>query len=179
MAPKKKNAAKKGNDDWEADLGESIAPPAAGADADDDAAADDDAPSGGGGLMNLMRKNREKRKKRGLGEDFVDGETAPGADETPAEPTPGLTTKAAEEADLDDEFALPDKKGKGKQAAQKAALSAPKPKETEAEVDDLEASGRVLTKAEKEKLKKEREKQRKKEQVSWAPRMHIRVDSGC
>lgn len=159
MAPKKKNTGKKANDDWEADLGESIAPPAA----DAAPAADDEPSAGGGGLMGLMRKNKEKRKKKGLSEDFVDGETAQGAEQTPAEPTPDLTAKAAEEANLDDEFALPDKKGKGKQQPQPASA---KPNDDEASVvDDLEAPGRVLTKAEKEKLKKEREKQRKKEQV--------------
>ncbi|KAK1755782.1 hypothetical protein QBC47DRAFT_300279 [Echria macrotheca] len=163
MAPKKKNAGKKGNDDWEADLGETVAPAAA----EGDAAGDDEGATGGGGLMNLMRKNKEKRKKKGIAEDFVEGETAPGAEVAAAEATPDLTAKAAVEANLDDEFALPDKKGKGKQAAQKAApaAAAPKPNAAGAD-DDHDASGRVLTKAEKEKLKKEREKQRKKEQAA-------------
>ena len=112
--------------------------------------------------MNLMRKNKEKRKKKGLSEDFVEGETAPGAAEAPAssEPIPYMTDKAPEEANPDDEFALPDKKkggAKGKQqpAAQKAAAAD----------EERGADGKILTKAEKEKLKKEREKQRKKEQV--------------
>ena len=56
---------------------------------------------------------------------------------------------------MDDEFALPEKKGKGGKGKQ-----APKKND-----DEVGESGRVLTKAEKEKLKKEREKQRKKEQV--------------
>ncbi|KAK0619882.1 hypothetical protein B0T14DRAFT_496525 [Immersiella caudata] len=151
MAPKKKNAGKKGNDDWEAEaLGETPAAPDAAA---PPAAEEDDAPAGGGGLMNLMRKNKEKRKKKGLSEDFVEGETAPGATDGAAE----VEVKAPVEANLDDEFALPDKKGKGKQPAGKKLEEETKADE---EVDD---SGKVLTKAEKEKLKKEKEKQRKKE----------------
>ncbi|KAK4450701.1 hypothetical protein QBC34DRAFT_296676 [Podospora aff. communis PSN243] len=149
MAPKKKNAAgKKGNDDWEAEaLGETPAAPADAAPAADE----EDAPAGGGGLMNLMRKNKEKRKKKGLSEDFVEGETAPGASDGAAE----VEVKAPVEANLDDEFALPDKKGKGKQPAKK--------QEEEKKDEEGDGSGKVLTKAEKEKLKKEKEKQRKKE----------------
>lgn len=164
MAPKKKGN-KKGNDDWEADLGESIAPPAAGG-AADAAPVEEEAATGGGGLMNLMRKNKEKRKKKGLSEDFVEGETAPGADAAvSSEPIPyQIEAKAPEEANMDDEFALPEKKGKGGKGGgkqQPAAKNAPAAKDD----DETGADGRVLTKAEKEKLKKEREKQRKKEQV--------------
>ncbi|KAH6631647.1 hypothetical protein F5144DRAFT_227019 [Chaetomium tenue] len=158
MAPKKKGN-KKGGDDWEAELGESIAPANAADSPAADAPAEEESSAGGGGLMNLMRKNKEKRKKKG----FVD-ETADDNEDTPdALPEtltlPDLSAKQAEEANLEDEFALPDKKGKGgkgKQQNQKAAAK-------DEEADD---SGRVLTKAEKEKLKKEREKQRKKEQAA-------------
>ncbi|KAL6860525.1 eukaryotic translation initiation factor 5B [Amphichorda felina] len=147
MAPKKKGN-KKAQDDWETELGESIAPAgeqpengtAENADADDDDAA------GAGGLMAMLRKRKEKRKQKGLPEE----EQA----ETTGEPT--LPPQTAQEANMDDEFALPEKKGKGgkgKQAPKKAD-------------DDVGESGRVLTKAEKEKLKKEREKQRKKEQAA-------------
>ncbi|KXX82151.1 Eukaryotic translation initiation factor 5B [Madurella mycetomatis] len=164
MAPKKKGGNKKGgNDDWEAELGESIAPPADAA-SPAAAAADDEPAGGGGGLMNLMRKNKEKRKKKGLSEDWID-ESATAAEEQPAEPLPDLTAKAATEANLDDEFALPDKKGKdakGKQQAQQQQQKSA----AKGEAEDGEDSGRVLTKAEKEKLKKEREKQRKKEQAA-------------
>lgn len=157
MAPKKKGN-KKGQDDWEAELGESIAPAndaANGAEATDAAANDDDAPAAGG-LMGLLRKNKEKRKKKGLPEDYEQVEDT--------EPAEDLTVKAPVEATMDDEFALPEKKGKGGKGNQKqAAKSAPAAKGGD---DELDASGRVLTKAEKEKLKKEREKQRKKEQVS-------------
>src|SRR5690349_4347897 len=111
MAPKKKGGNKKGDDDWEAELGESIAP--AGADAPttaDAPAEDEEASAGGGGLMNLMRKNKEKRKKKGLADDDVEN----AGDAQPAETTlPDLSAKQAVEANADDEYALPDKKGKG------------------------------------------------------------------
>ncbi|KAI0152176.1 hypothetical protein F4776DRAFT_600349 [Hypoxylon sp. NC0597] len=158
--PPKKKGNKKAADDWEAELGESIAP------ADGDATTtatvteenkeEDDAPVGG--LMAMMKKNREKRKKKGLSEDFVDGESAPGA-----EPTPDVAAKAPEEATMEDEFALPEKKGKGgKQNKSQPAKQAA----ADAGDDETGEGGRMLTKAEKEKLKKEREKQRKKEQAA-------------
>ncbi|OTB00056.1 hypothetical protein M426DRAFT_324553 [Hypoxylon sp. CI-4A] len=159
--PPKKKGNKKAADDWEADLGESIAP----ANGDDTTAADaapeedqdeDEAPAGG--LMAMMKKNREKRKKKGLSEDFADGGNAPGA-----EPAEVAMPKVAEEATMEDEFALPEKKGKGgKQNKQQQAKAAA------ANADDEETGegGRILTKAEKEKLKKEREKQRKREQAA-------------
>ncbi|OTA58362.1 hypothetical protein K449DRAFT_385760 [Hypoxylon sp. EC38] len=158
--PPKKKGNKKAADDWEAELGESIAP--ANGDATTTVAATEenneegDAPVGG--LMAMMKKNREKRKKKGLSEDFVDGESAPGA-----EPTPDVAAKAPEEATMEDEFALPEKKGKG------GKQNKPQPaKQTAADAGDDETGegGRILTKAEKEKLKKEREKQRKKEQAA-------------
>jgi translation initiation factor 5B len=87
-----------------------------------------------------MRKNKDKRKKKGLTEDSVAGED-------PAAPA---------EVAADDEFALPEKKDKGKAAAAAKADNGEEEEET---------GGRVKTKAEKEREKKEREKQRKKEQV--------------
>ncbi|KAH8759364.1 eukaryotic translation initiation factor 5B [Diaporthe sp. PMI_573] len=157
MAPKKKGN-KKAQDDWEAELGESIAPANGDAapapeDGGADAPAEDDAPAAGG-LMALMRKNKERRKKKGLPE--LEGEDAPGA-----EPAPPPEEKAAPaEANIEDEFALPEKKGKGGKGKQQA-----KPAPAAGD-DETDASGRVLTKAEKEKAKKEREKQRKKEQAA-------------
>ncbi|KAM0452673.1 hypothetical protein ACHAPV_009292 [Trichoderma viride] len=148
MAPKKKGN-KKDQDDWEAEMGETIAPANAAPAADDENGEDDEA--GGGGLMAIMRKNKEKRKKKGI----VDEEPAP-------EPAvvEDLSTKAPVEASLDDdEFALPQKKGKG-------GKGKPAPAAAKKDDDDLEEPGRILTKAEKEKLKKEREKQRKKEQAA-------------
>ncbi|ROW02208.1 hypothetical protein VSDG_02467 [Cytospora chrysosperma] len=99
MAPKKKGN-KKAQDDWEAELGETIAP-----------ANGDEAPA--------AAENNEA----------ADAEDGPAAvDDAPAaEP---VEEKAAPGGD-----------------------------------DETDASGRVLTKAEKEKLRKEREKQRKKEQA--------------
>ncbi|KAL6836873.1 hypothetical protein J3E69DRAFT_39738 [Trichoderma sp. SZMC 28015] len=148
MAPKKKGN-KNAQEDWEAELGESIAPagdapPAAEENGEDGEAA------GGGGLMAMLRKNKEKRKKKGI----VDEEPAP-------EPVvEDLSAKAPVEASLDDdEFALPQKKGKG-------GKGKPAPAAKDDDKDDLEEPGRILTKAEKEKLKKEREKQRKKEQAA-------------
>jgi translation initiation factor 5B len=165
MAPKK-GSKKKGNDDWEAELGESIAPASPSADAATNGDQEEEESQGGGGLMNLLKKRKEKRKNKGLDNDAVKGEDPTAVDDDAAAQyqAPDLSTKAPQEADLDDEFALPDKKGKGgkgKQAQAKSPSAA-------APNDDEETGegGRVLTKAEKEKLKKEREKQRKKEQVS-------------
>ncbi|KAI1386155.1 uncharacterized protein F4822DRAFT_409103 [Hypoxylon trugodes] len=158
--PPRKKGNKKAADDWEADLGESIVPTngdatTAAADAPEEENQDEDA-APVGGLMGMLKKKREKRKKMGLSEDFVEGENAS------AEPTPDAAAKAPQEATMDDEFALPEKKGKGgKQNKQPAKAAA-------ADADDEETGegGRVLTKAEKEKLKKEREKARKKEQAA-------------
>lgn len=148
--PAKKKGGKKANDDWDAGLGEA---PAAQPDAGDaPQEGDDDEAGGSGGLMALMRKNKEKRKKKGIADDFVQGEDPPGA-EPVAEPS---VDKAPQEASLDDEFALPDKKNKGQQKSKQPQKAADQ---------ETGADGRILTKAEKEKLKKEREKQRKKEQV--------------
>ena len=152
--PPKKKGGKKANDDWEAELGESIAPPTEGAvapaDGNDDAGADEDA-APAGGLMARMKKAKEKRAKKGIVDDFVEGETAPGADD--------IAAKAPEEATMDDEFALPGKKGKGGKQQKGGANKA-------ADADDEQEGGKVLTKAEKERIKKEKEKARKKEQVS-------------
>lgn len=152
MPPKKKGNKKNQQDDWEAELGESIAPPAADTNGADGDANNDDDEGGAGGLMATLRKNKEKRKKKGI----VEPEPAP--EEPAAEEPPA---PAPVEANIDDEFAMPEKKGKGgKQNKQPAKKPEP------AAADDAEG-GRILTKAEKEKLKKEREKQRKKEQVCF------------
>ncbi|KZL79061.1 eukaryotic translation initiation factor 5b [Colletotrichum incanum] len=152
MPPKKKGNKARANDDWENELGETIAPAAATpeADAEKPAEEEDEAP---GGLMATMRKNREKRKKKGI-------EEPPAAPEPEPEPLPSLAEKAPQEATMEDEFALPEKKGKGGKGKQAAAAASP------AADDEGDGTGRVLTKAEKEKLKKEREKQRKKEQAA-------------
>lgn len=164
MAPKGKKG-KKGGDDWDDGLGESVDPIAQ---AEQEAKAADNVQeeeAGGGGLMAMLKKNREKRKKKGkaVDNDFLEGEdpTADGADD--AAPAVDLAAKAPEEATIEDEFEDPGKgkKGKGKQGGKKA----PATEGTGDGADDGD-DGRVKTKAEKEKEKKEREKQRKKEQAA-------------
>jgi translation initiation factor 5B len=156
MPPKKKNN-KKAADDWEADLGETPEPVPAPEIKDELAEADAEEEFPAGGLMAMMRKRQKKKKGRQADEDFVEGE------DTPAAELPDLGEKAPVEASIEDEFALPDKKGKGKAATAPAPA---KPAKEEDEDDERGADGKVLTKAQKEKLKKEREKQRKKENVS-------------
>jgi translation initiation factor 5B len=152
MPPKKKNNKKA--DDWEAELGETPEPAAGAPETKDETAEadpDDEFPTGG--LMAMMRKKQKKNKKGKQTDDFVEGE------DPPTEDTPDLADKAPVEASIDDEFALPEKKGKGKNAPAKPV------KDEDDEDDERGADGKVLTKAQKEKLKKEREKQRKKDNV--------------
>jgi translation initiation factor 5B len=151
MAPKKKNNIKK-TDDWEADSGEMAETAAAEGTKDAPAEADAEEEFPQGGLMAMMRKKQKKKKGKQM-EDFVEGE------DPPVEEQPDLTEKAPVEASIDDEFALPDKKGKGKAAPAK-------PAKDDDEDEERGADGKVMTKAQKEKAKKEREKQRKKENVS-------------
>ncbi|KAH7137121.1 eukaryotic translation initiation factor 5B [Dactylonectria estremocensis] len=151
--PPKKKGNKKAQDDWESELGETIAPQAAAndaGDANDDANDDDEA--GAGGLMAMLRKNKERRKKKGI----VDEDPEP-VEQPPAE---DLAGKTPAEATMDDEFALPEKKGKG------GKNNKQQQKKNDANTGEDDGSGKILTKAEKEKLKKEREKQRKKEQAA-------------
>ncbi|KAL0944219.1 eukaryotic translation initiation factor 5b [Colletotrichum truncatum] len=154
MPPKKKGNKARANDDWENELGESIAPAGTTPEAAAETPADEEESGGAGGLMATMRKNREKRKKKGI------EDTAPAEPSPEPEPSPSLAEKAPQEATMDDEFALPEKKGKGGKGKQAATPAA------KADDDEGDTGGRVLTKAEKEKLKKEREKQRKKEQAA-------------
>ncbi|KAL6249676.1 eukaryotic translation initiation factor 5B [Rhinocladiella similis] len=156
MAPKKKGG-KKQEDDWDADMGETIDPIAQAtadakqAEADQDAAAEE---VNAGGLMAALRKNREKRAKKGKPvNDFVEGEDADSAAPTP--PAEDFAAKAPAEATLDDDddvFAGNAKKGKGN-------------KKQAEDAEDGEGGG-VKSKKEKEREKKEREKQRKKEQAA-------------
>lgn len=158
MAPKKKGG-KRQEEDWEAELGES-APGADGAPTPTDepaqdgdgAGGDEDNEMGGGGLLAALRKNKNKKAKKGKPvNDFVEGED-------PSQDTgdQDFTSKAPEEGtfDEDDVFAgkKPAKGGKAKQAVA-------------AKKDEEDGDVRVKSKKEKEKEKKEREKQRKKEQV--------------
>ncbi|ROW15244.1 hypothetical protein VPNG_02946 [Cytospora leucostoma] len=107
MAPKKKGN-KKAQDDWEAELGETI-PPANGDESPAPAAENEDA----------------------AGED--DGPAAEPAFAAPVE------------ANMDEEFALPEKKGKGGKGKQQQQAAAKAGGD-----DDHDASGRYLTKAQKE-----------------------------
>ncbi|KIW73315.1 translation initiation factor aIF-2 [Phialophora macrospora] len=166
MAPKKKGG-KKQADDWENELGETADPIAQAAEDAKKAEADDDAADemgGGGGLLAALRRNKDKRAKKGKQNlnDFVDGEDA--EDAAPADPTTDLTAKAPTEATFDDDdddvFAgNSNKKGKaGKKQPEKEALPAAD--------DDADGDGGVKSKKEKERERKEREKQRKKEQAA-------------
>jgi translation initiation factor 5B len=158
MPPKKKNNKKA--DDWEAELGETPESAAAAAPEtkDEPAEADPEDEFPAGGLMAMMRKKQKKNKKGKPTEDFVEGEDPPTEDKPDH-----LAEKAPVEASIEDEFALPETKGKGKNALAKPAPA----KENDDDDDDERGTdGKVLTKAQKEKLKKEREKQRKKENVS-------------
>lgn len=171
MAPKKKGN-KKGDDDWEADLGEDPIAAATQEAKDADVAldADEDPTSGGGGgLMAALKKNKANKKKKGkaVEEDWLEGEDAPAANGIDGNAEPDgiqeMANRAPEEATADDLFsaqAAKVKGGKGKQGKKEGTL---------APNEDAEASGdeggMVKSKKEKEKEKKEREKQRKKEQV--------------
>ncbi|KAI9760409.1 MAG: hypothetical protein M4579_001705 [Chaenotheca gracillima] len=166
--PPKNKGNKKGNDDWEDELGETIDPVAAAAQGANAAGEGDDADEvgggGGGGLMAAIRKNKSKKQKKGKPtNDFLDGESidpdGDGGDAVANGDGADLATKAPEEADLDDEFAPPTKKGAKGGAAQK--------KQDKGDLDDeLDEGGHLKSKKEKEKEKKEREKQRKKEQAA-------------
>lgn len=176
MAPKKKGN-KKGNDDWEADLGETPDPIAAAAQEAKEVeivrdAELDEAPGGGGGLLAALKKNKSNKKKKGkvVEEDYVDGEDPLIADGINGHAEPNgiqdLATKAPEEAtteDLFEEQVTKAKGGKGKQGKNGGTLE---PNEDE-DGEDAEEShaGGIKSKKEKEKEKKEREKARKKEQV--------------
>lgn len=155
MAPKKKGG-KKQADDWENDLGETIAP-ATEATENGDAAANGDDDADDGGLLAAIRKNKEKRKKKGkIDNDFVEGE-----DPTEAAPEADLNGKAPEEATFDDDEDVfagnANKKGKGGKK---------QPEKPVEEEDNEAGGGGVKSKKEKEREKKEREKARKKEQAS-------------
>lgn len=175
MPPKKKGGKKAQQDDWEAELGETIDPIAAATEAAKqeeaaaDGAAEDDATGGSGGLMAALRKNKGKRAKKGKVEDFVEGEdpTAGSGTQTPQQDAAeDLAAKAPEEANMDDDdlFGQPVKKGKGGKAQQQQKQK--QEEEPAAAGSDDEGGGRVKSKKEKEREKKEREKQRKKENAA-------------
>ncbi|KAF2799842.1 hypothetical protein K505DRAFT_293872 [Melanomma pulvis-pyrius CBS 109.77] len=153
MAPKKKGN-KKADDNWEAELGEPIAPPEVATEAKaEEATPEEDAPVND--LMAAIQRRKKKKNKGGdQDQDFVQGED-PIADGASG----GLESKAPEEAnfDEDDVFAGNFNKKKGK-----APVPAAEKKDDEVKDAD-DGAPKVKTKAEKEREKKEKEKQRKKE----------------
>ncbi|KAJ5062904.1 eukaryotic translation initiation factor 5B [Bipolaris maydis] len=152
MPPKKKGNKKAQDDDWEAELGETVAPQNGDAAEakPEDAAAEDDA--AGGGLMAALAKRGKKKNKKGANPD-VEGEDPP-ADSAGGDFQDKAPQEGGFDDDDDDVFAGNYGKKKGKGGATKA--------EEPAEEKPTDAP-RVKTKAEKEKEKKEKEKQRKKE----------------
>ncbi|KAK4989244.1 eukaryotic translation initiation factor 5B [Elasticomyces elasticus] len=189
MPPKKKGGKKAAQDDWDADMGETIDPIKQAEEAAKEAeTADDkaDGAGGGGGLLATIRGNRAKKTKKGKPtEDFVEGEDPPqtngkgavdgvgdgikGADEEIID----LAAKAPEEATMDDEdvFGAPIKKGKGGKAVKAAPAVKEQAADEEADEDGEEpeeddAAGKLKSKKEKEKEKKERQKQKKKEEAA-------------
>ncbi|MCJ1313470.1 hypothetical protein MMC25_007148 [Agyrium rufum] len=177
--PPKKKGNKKGGDDWEADLGETVDPIAAATNEAKATEAAKDAEDGeeegmGGGLMAALRKNKSKKAKKGkpVVEDYLEGEdiSAEGGLNGlngNADATNDLDSKAPEEIKADDLFEDP-AATKGKGAKGKQAKAAETKKEEEDDDDDgsVDEGGKVKSKKEKEKEKKEREKQRKKEQAA-------------
>lgn len=163
MPPKKKGNKKAQQDDWEADMGESIVPQDAVVEepkAEAEAAPADEEAAGGGLMAALQRRGKKKKNKTAdfelEGEDPT-VEAAEGADTS-------LDSKAPQEATFDDDdedvfagnYGKKKAKGGGAEKKEEAQEEQPEP------ADD---TGRVKTKAEKEKEKKEKEKQRKKELV--------------
>lgn len=171
--PPKKKGNKKGNDDWEAELGEAVDPiatatqEAKSVEAAENGEADEIGAGGGGGLLAALKKNKSKKQKKGkvVEEDYLDGEDPPTENDIngtgTTDGTKGLAAKAPEEATTDDLFAAPVTKVKGGKGKQAKAEEEPT---REAGASD-EEGGTLKSKKEKEKEKKEREKQRKKEQV--------------
>ncbi|MCJ1431632.1 hypothetical protein MMC27_000987 [Xylographa pallens] len=175
--PPKKKGNKKGNDDWESELGEVPDPIAAAAreakEEEASKAVNEDDVGGGGGLMAALRNNKSKKQKKGkpMEDDYVDGEdpTATNGVNGHTDPngesngTEDLAAKAPVEATADDLFAEPattTKSGKGKQGKVDVKVV-----DVEDDGSDGEG-GTVKSKKEKEKEKKEREKQRKKENAA-------------
>ena len=172
MAPKKKGN-KKADDDWEAELGETMDPIAAAtqeakmSEAAEKPQEDDDTIGGGGGLLAALKKNKNKKQKKGkqVNEDYLEGEDPSAAEGMNGNVEPDgiaeLASKAPQEANTDDLFdaqVTKTKGGKGKQSKSEHDAK-------EAEDASEGEGGGLRSKKEKEKEKKEREKQRKKEQV--------------
>ncbi|GAQ11377.1 eukaryotic translation initiation factor 5B [Aspergillus lentulus] len=151
MAPKKKGNRKQ-DDDWEAELGESIAPVSEQPKEETPADAAPEEDGMGGGLLAALRKNKTKKAKKGKPvNDFVEGEDAT----EQANGDVDFASKQPEEGTFDEEDVFA---GKKNQKPAKATPPAPASVEGDGEI-------RVKSKKEKEREKKEREKQRKREQA--------------
>lgn len=163
MAPKKKGNKKAQQDDWEAELGETIAPAATESPQAEEAPAVTEEDAGfAGGLMASLQRRKQKKGKKNQNDDWEAelGEDASAQNGGAESPAP-LESKAPQEGSFDDEedvFAGNYGKKKGK--AQDNKKEEPKVEEKK---DD---APRVKTKAEKEREKKEKEKQRKKEMAA-------------
>lgn len=174
MAPKKK-PHKKGNDDWEADLGETLDPnintavdgKATEPEQNDDPDRSDLSGGGGGGLLAALKKNKSKKQKKGkvVQEDYVDGEDLLAAngfqDDEGVNGIEEFEAKIAQDAKIEDIPTKQPTKAKGGKDKQGKTTEAPKVDED----GSGEEAGGLKSKKEKEKERKEREKQRKKEQV--------------
>lgn len=168
MAKKDKKSKKVQDDDWENEIGESI-PPANAAPIEENPAAEPaDDEMMGGGLLGAIRKNRDKKGKKGKKQQDTSwedelGETAPTKDDaTPTEESEAPKPKEVTEIGEDDFAPKKGKKGGNNKNVES-------PAQTATPTNEAEEGGeiRVKSKKEKEKEKKEREKQRKKEQVSF------------
>ncbi|KAI9880095.1 MAG: hypothetical protein M1830_005340 [Pleopsidium flavum] len=166
--PPKKKTNKKGNDDWESELGETVDPIAAATQEANEAEASneskEDGVDGGGGLLAALKKNKNKKQKKGkIVEDFVEGEDPTESNGDGANDQTVLAAKAPEEGTTEDLFVAPAAKEKGNKGGRAGKVE---DKVDEVEEEEKDDEGRVKTKKEKEKEKKEREKQRKKEQAA-------------
>lgn len=180
MAPKKKGN-KKGNDDWEAEFGETPDHSASAAQESMETETASETPEtesphqtqedglngGGGGLLAALKKNKSKKQKKGkhVEEDYLEGEdplkTSGTNGRTEADGIHDLAAKAPQEANADDLFDAQVTKAKGGRGKQGKA------EEEADEPTDGDEGGGLKSRKEKEREKKEREKQRKKEQVCF------------
>ncbi|KHJ35725.1 putative eukaryotic translation initiation factor 5b [Erysiphe necator] len=151
MPPKKKaNKKTEGKEKSIETIPDSEKPESKEAEVKDDSG-DDLAPSGG--LMAMMRKRQKQKKIKELDDDSALNEDILNKSEI------DFSGKVPVEASLDDEFEQQETKTKAKPSQANTHIK----DDSDGEVGK---DGKLLTKAQKEKLKKEREKQRKKENAA-------------
>lgn len=187
MAPKGKKG-KKQQDDWENEMGEDATTaqvnggePEDNPDPKDGVEPEDE--MGGGGLLAALKKNKDRRKKKGKHDNaFVEGEdiAALANGDAPATTDDALAAKAPEEATFDDNDVFAGNATKKGKAGKSPANVVEDDDDDNDSVASGAVGGGVKSKKEKEKEKKEREKQRKKEQVGssallsvWKPNTDI------